>query len=84
MPASRLAPSPISSAVAEVLRTRRTSLGLTQKEVGALAGLGARYISLLECRRNQPTIATLCRLAKVLGLALSELVACAEDLIKRA
>jgi transcriptional regulator with XRE-family HTH domain len=63
------------AAFAIVLRRRRLTAGMTQEALAQKAGLSPRYISLLETRRYQPTLATVDQLALSLGVPLTELVA---------
>lgn len=57
-----------------VLRRRRLACGLSQEELAHRAGVSMRYVSLLEGRRHQPTLATINRLCHGLGLSMSELM----------
>ncbi|MCP3915859.1 MAG: helix-turn-helix transcriptional regulator [bacterium] len=61
-----------------VLRIRQKQ-GLTQKEVGARAGLATSYVSRIENGHIQPTMRTLARLAKALGVPTSELFLVSAD-----
>jgi transcriptional regulator with XRE-family HTH domain len=60
------------------LRRVRRSAGLSQEQLGLEAGVQRNFISLIETGQNQPTISTIVKLARALGLAASELVAEAE------
>jgi transcriptional regulator with XRE-family HTH domain len=60
------------------LRRVRLSRGLTQEGLGLEAGVQRNFISLIETGQNQPTIGTITKLARALGLRASELVAEAE------
>ena len=51
---------------------------MTQEQLGLEAGVQRDFISLIETGQNQPTIGTIVKLARVLGLKASELVAEAE------
>ena len=64
----------ILNAFAKVLRDRRREAGLSQEELAHRAGLSMRYVSLLESRRHQPSLATLYALADSLGISLTALV----------
>ncbi|WBU65552.1 helix-turn-helix domain-containing protein [Paracoccus aerodenitrificans] len=64
----------ILNAFAKVLRDRRREAGLSQEELAHRAGLSMRYVSLLESRRHQPSLATLYALADSLGISLTVLV----------
>lgn len=61
------------------LRRVRTTAGLSQEQLGLESGVQRNFISLIETGQNQPTIGTITRLARALGMKASELVAAAED-----
>lgn len=58
-----------------MLKRLREAKGLTQPEVARRAGITDEYVSMLESgvRRN-PSLAVLIRIAKVLGVSVSELL----------
>ena len=60
------------------LRRLRLSAGMTQEQLGLDAGIQRNFISLIELGQNQPTISTIAKLARALGMKASELVAEAE------
>lgn len=60
-----------------LLRLRRAA-GMSQEQLGLEAGVQRNFISLIETGQNQPTINTITRLARALGMKASELVAEAE------
>lgn len=62
-------------AFAKALRRRRQARELSQEELADLAGVSMRYISLLESRRHQPSLATLRGLCLGLGITMAEFVA---------
>jgi transcriptional regulator with XRE-family HTH domain len=66
-------------AFSRVLRRRRTEAGLSQEELAHRAGKSIRYISLLESRKHQPSLATLRRICAGLGVSMSDFVAELED-----
>lgn len=61
------------------LRTRRLSAGLTQERLAELAEITPIYVSELERGRYSPSLAVVERLARALGLRVSELMAAAEE-----
>jgi len=61
------------------LRRLRHAAGMSQERLGLEAGVQRNFVSLIETGQNQPTIGTICKLARALGLKASELVAAAED-----
>lgn len=65
----------ILNAFAKVLRQHRTRVGLSQEELAHRAGLSMRYVSLLEGRKHQPSLATLDALARSLDLTLTAFIA---------
>ncbi len=60
------------------LRRVRLAAGLTQEQLGLESGVQRNFISLIELGQNVPTINTISRLARALGMKASELVAEAE------
>jgi transcriptional regulator with XRE-family HTH domain len=60
------------------LRRLRLDAGMTQEQLGLEAGVQRNFISLIETGQNQPTIGTISKLARALGMKASELVAAAE------
>lgn len=60
------------------LRRLRLAAGLSQEQLGLEAGVQRNFISLIETGQNQPTISTIAKLARALGMKASELVAEAE------
>lgn len=62
-------------AFSKTLRKARTDAGLSQEELAHRAGKSIRYISLLESRKHQPSLATLRRICLGLGVPMAEFVA---------
>lgn len=60
------------------LRRVRVAAGFTQEQLGLESGVQRNFISLIETGQNQPTIGTIVKLARALGMKASELVAEAE------
>ncbi len=60
------------------LRRLRLAAGMSQETLGLEAGVQRNFVSLIETGQNQPTIGTICKLARALGMKASELVAAAE------
>lgn len=57
------------------LKRLRQKAGLTQKELSALCGVAYQNISAMECGRYpNPTVDTMIRLCKHLGVGLNALV----------
>lgn len=60
------------------LRRLRLAAGMSQESLALEAGVQRNFISLIETGQNQPTITTITKLARALGIKASELVAEAE------
>ena len=52
----------------------RTRKGMTQGDIVRSLGLGRGYISNIENGKTNPTLETIAKLAKVLGVSVSELL----------
>jgi transcriptional regulator with XRE-family HTH domain len=57
----------------EVLRTRRTELGMSQADLAAQVGLDKRQIRRYEAGETQPTLAAAKAIAQALGISIDEL-----------
>ena len=62
------------------MRAAREEQGLSQEELGFESDLDRTYISGIERGVRNPTVETLARLCRALGVRVSELVARAEEL----
>ena len=69
-------------ALGRALRRLRHAAGLSQEQLGLEADVQRNFISLIETGQNQPTITTISKLARALGMKASELVAEAERHVK--
>jgi len=58
----------------EEIRTVRQKLGLSQEALAEKSGLHRTYISLLERNKKSPTIETLFRICKALGVSAASLI----------
>ena len=65
-----------SSTQGRQVRRYRERAGLSQRQLGAAAGIGHSYISRLEADLNSPSVTTLCRLARALGVDPRDLLVC--------
>ena len=65
------------------LRRVRLAAGMSQEQLGLEAGVQRNFISLIETGQNQPTIGTISKLARALGMKASELVAETERPMRR-
>ncbi|WP_236688892.1 helix-turn-helix domain-containing protein [Clavibacter michiganensis] len=61
------------------MRRARVARGLSQGEFAAACGLSRSYVSALEHGRENPTLETVARVARALGLRSSDLIRKAED-----
>ena len=68
-----------NQAIGMVLRELREEQGLSQEQLGFKADLHRTYVSQLERGLKSPSLKTLDKLAGVLGLKTSEVVALAEE-----
>lgn len=75
--------SPVALPLGRALRTLRNERGLTQTELGERAEIHATWVSHLESGRLNPTIGSVFRLAKGLGIKPSELVSRTEEFERR-
>lgn len=57
------------------LRKARVAAGLTQEELAFKADVSRNYVSLLELEQKSPTVQTLLRICKALGVRASTVVA---------
>ncbi len=69
-------------AFGKVLRRLRLEAGLTQEQVGFEADLRRTYVSILELGQQQPSLATILKLAKALGQSGQELIGLVEAEIR--
>lgn len=56
---------------------------MSQEQLGLEAGVQRNFISLIELGQNQPTLGTITKLTRALGMKASELVAEAERTTRR-
>lgn len=66
-------PIPSEAAFGRKVRTRRQELGLTLAEVAEKSGLGRSFVSEIERDQVSPSIASLLKLCRALGLGLRDL-----------
>lgn len=64
------------------LREIRKQKGLTQKELAKLSYISTAYVSGLELGKRMPTIFVLIKLARALGVKISDLVAVTKCAVK--
>lgn len=76
-------PRRVEAALARNLREWRTKRGWSQAELAARAGLSKGMLVQVEQAQTNPSIATLCKLANALGVALPRLVEVDDDPVVR-
>lgn len=59
--------------IAKNIKTLREKKGMSQKELISIVGLGAPMYSRIETGKAEPSLTTLEKIAKALGVSLSEL-----------
>lgn len=57
----------------QTLKSARTTLRMTQRQLAAQVGIKGSYIAYLEGDRRRPSLGLLCRLAEALGLQQGKL-----------
>lgn len=62
-------------ALGDELRRAREAAQLTQEQVAVAAGIDRAHLSLLENDHKSPTVDTLRRICRALGIAASEILA---------
>ncbi|HTM33568.1 MAG TPA: XRE family transcriptional regulator, partial [Vicinamibacterales bacterium] len=76
-------PRRVEAALAHNLREWRTRRGWSQAELATRAGLSKGMLVQIEQSQTNPSIATLCKLANALGVALPRLVEVADEPVIR-
>jgi|SRR6266540_2120778 len=59
--------------MSEVIRRRRTELGMSQADLGAAAGVDPRQIRRYEAGQSQPVLSVAVAIADALGISINEL-----------
>ena len=63
-----------SSKLGKNLKRIRTAKGITQGDIVRQLGFGRGFISNIENGKANPTLATIAKLAKALGVSIGELI----------
>jgi transcriptional regulator with XRE-family HTH domain len=58
----------------EELKRARETAGMTQEQVAIVAGIDRAHLSLLEIDHKSPTVDTLVRICRALGVPASEIL----------
>jgi transcriptional regulator with XRE-family HTH domain len=69
----------IDQSFANILRQLRTQKGLSQEDFGFKAGVHRTYVSQLERGLKSPSLKTLNKVARVLEISLTDLMALVEQ-----
>jgi len=77
-PLPRTALEPVCEALANVIQQRRTASGLSLNRLAELTRLSRQMISFIETSRRIPTVDTVARISRALGIPFSKLLAEAE------
>lgn len=56
--------------IGEIIKQRRKYLGITQKELSEIVGIGLRSLISIETGKGNPTVETLCSIFEALGLTI--------------
>ena len=64
----------LHNVLGEEIREARLKIGLSQEALAEKSGLHRTYISLLERNKKSPTIETLFRICKALGVSAAGLI----------
>lgn len=72
----------VSVAFGKVLREMRASAGLSQEALALESQVDRTFVSQIERGIRQPTLTTVCRLARALNVAPSALVARMERMLR--
>lgn len=56
--------------IGQIIKERRSVLGITQQELADISGIGLRTIKLIETNNGNPSIDTLNRILYALGMEL--------------
>ena len=73
----------LNRAFSEVLKRLRRNKGFSQERFGFKAGLHRTYVSQLERGLKSPSLETLSRISRVLGIDISETMKLVESELKR-
>lgn len=72
-----------TEAFGQVLQELRAKRGLTQEALALEAGTERSHISALERAEKGPSLGTILRLARALGMSAGEIVAMVEDRLEK-
>lgn len=69
----------ITKTLGQVIRDRRRSKGLSQEELGEIAGMHRTYVGMIERGEKNITLANLVKVSQALDITASELLRQAEE-----
>ncbi|MFI3294179.1 MAG: helix-turn-helix domain-containing protein [Rikenellaceae bacterium] len=55
----------------EIIKNRRSILGISQQDLADISGVGLRTIKMIEVDKGNPSVETLQKIGNVLGLELT-------------
>jgi transcriptional regulator with XRE-family HTH domain len=73
----------LSDAFSQVVKKHREARGLSRSALAELSGLHQTYIGLLESSQRSPNLDTAKAVAEAVGVSLAELIAEAEQILKK-
>lgn len=63
-----------SAKLGKNLKRIRTTKGISQGEIGRILGVDKGFVSNIENGKTNPTLATIAKLAKAIGVSVGELM----------
>ena len=63
-----------SAKLGKNLKRIRTAKGISQGEIGRILGVDKGFVSNIENGKTNPTLATIAKLAKAIGVSVGELM----------
>jgi transcriptional regulator with XRE-family HTH domain len=74
----------LTKAFADHVRARRKAIGFTQEELAERSGFSTNYIARLELGMSVPSLSTLSRLSRALGVGVTDLLTNETEPVPRA
>lgn len=63
-----------SAKLGKNLKRIRTAKGISQGEIGRILGVDKGFVSNIENGKTNPTLATIAKLAKAIGVSIEDLI----------